>query len=426
MQQDKKVIQKGMTLRLKLCILICLLLASPIGYGLTLNENIHVYGDGKIYARTNTNDAKDQAAGSGEQIYKRVLNLDEDASKLQTSYLYNKDPSIVTNISNQYSVQASSFGGSQHMISIYSNSSIDSRSKIERVGNSLSTDYNINSSNGNLSEAVISSLGGHSRYIAEARLEGKFTLSSKLSEKVDVSRGFDAADLLTNLQSVDIKGSRGVLEDNTAEPPIMLIGGKEASDEDTAASLFRKAKDLAASGNPDDLNKALELYDQALKYNPEDPVIWNNKGTILVRMGKYEDALKAYDSALNLNSEYSAAMINKGIVLSKINKYADALDLFEKSIGLDSTNSVAWYNKGLALARLNKFKDAIASFNTSIDINPEYVDALYSRGKLYYTNEQYNVALESLNRVLELKPDDQDALKYKTLSEEALNQGSTP
>lgn len=413
-------------MRFKLCILICLLLASPIGCQLTFKEKMHVYGDGSIYARTNTDDAKDLASGSGDQIYKRILNLKDGATSLQSSYLYDKDPSIVSNISNQYSAQASAVGGSQHMISVYSNTSINSLSKIERVGNSLSTDYNINSSNGNLSEAVIKSLGGHSRYIAEAKLEGKFTLSSQLSERVDISRGSDAANLLANLQSVDIKGSRGVEEDDTIDPPLMLIGGKEASDQDTAAILTKRGKDLATSGNPDDLDKALKLYDQALELDPENPVIWNNKATVLVKERKYEDALDAYDRALELNSEYPEAMIGKGSALNRLNRSAEAVGLFEKAIALDTSNAKAWNNKGVALARLGRYDDAINSFDKAIEIDPEYEDAFFSRGKLFYTLQHYQEALQSLNRALELNPNDTSASDLKVLAENALNRGLAP
>ncbi len=407
-------------MRLNLYIVVCLLLVSPVGYGLTLKENIHVYGDGSIYARTNTNDANDLASGSGDQIYNRVLNLEEDASSLKSGYIYNKDSSILSNMSNQYFVMASAASGSQHMISVYSNSSINSLSKIDRVGNSLSTDYNIRSSNGNLSEAVTNSLNGHSRYIAEAKLVGNFTLSSQLTEKVDVSRGFDAADLLANLQSMDIKGSRGVEEDDTMEPPVILIGGKEASDQDAAAILTKRGKELATSGDPKNLEKAINLYDQALELDPENPVIWNNKGTALVKEHKYEDALDAYDKALELNSEYPEAMIGKGSALRSLNRSAEAVGLFNKAIGLDPSNAKAWNNKGVALTRLGRYEEAIASFDKAIEIDPEYEDAHFSRGKLFYTLGNYSEALRSLNRALELNPNDKEALDLKEMAERAV------
>lgn len=371
-------------MRLKLCILICLLLASPIGYGLTLNEDIHVYGDGRIYARTNTNDAKDQASGSGDQIYKRDLNLEDDASSLQTSYIYNNGSSIVSNISNQYSLQASSFAGSQHIISVYSNSSINSQGKIERMGNSLSTDYNITSSNGNLSESVITYQGGHSRYIAEARLEGKFDLSSQLSEKVDVSRGFDVADLLASLQSVDLKGDRGVQEDKTAKPSSYLIGGKEVSDEDNVARLVKRAKDLISSSTPDDLNEAIALCDEAINYTTGD-------------------------------TPYQGALIwfNKGIAQNRLTKYEDALNSFNMSISLDSTEKLAWYEKGFALTKLGRNEEAIESFERAIGIDSNYEDALYAKGKLLFDGKKYNESSEILDKLLELSPDDEGALKLK-------------
>jgi tetratricopeptide (TPR) repeat protein len=46
---------------------------------------------------------------------------------------------------------------------------------------------------------------------------------------------------------------------------------------------------------------ALDSFDEALKYNNANPVIWYNKGLVLEEMTEYEQALQAYQKALEFN-----------------------------------------------------------------------------------------------------------------------------
>ena len=56
-----------------------------------------------------------------------------------------------------------------------------------------------------------------------------------------------------------------------------------------------------------EFDQALKYFDKALRTNPNDELVWNNKGVILDAMGKHQEALKCYDHSLGINPEFDLA-----------------------------------------------------------------------------------------------------------------------
>jgi len=398
-------------MRPKLCILIALIIACPVGYGLTLKEDIHVYGDGGMNARTDTNDAKDMASGSGDQSYHRVLDIQDDSTSLQSSYSYSKNASLKSNILNHYFALASSEGGPQHMVSVYSNSSIDSQSSIERNGNSLSTDYNISTRNGNLSESVTNSMNrGKSQFIAESNLQGHFDLSSKLLDKTAISRGFDLQDLSSNLDSVVDKGSRGVIEDRTPLAPVMLVGGKEAPPVDVNSSI-QEGKDLLTEKKFDE---AFKKFETATNSAPQNKFAWYYEGIALAQLQNNEDAFKAFEKALVLDPNYVDALISEGSILRNIGQYDESIKVFDKAINIAPTNENAHFARGEAYLlqgdkegnntkAIDDYTKAVNDFELATNIKPKDRQAWEEKGKALMKLGRTDEANDAFSKAKELK-----------------------
>ena len=47
--------------------------------------------------------------------------------------------------------------------------------------------------------------------------------------------------------------------------------------------------------------EALDLFEQALFLNQNDPELWNNKGVALRSMGRYDEALECFNKSLELD-----------------------------------------------------------------------------------------------------------------------------
>jgi tetratricopeptide (TPR) repeat protein len=79
--------------------------------------------------------------------------------------------------------------------------------------------------------------------------------------------------------------------------------------------------------------------------------MWNNKGYILYKMGRYNEATDAYTQAVTIDPSYVKGWINKGNALTQAGRFQEAADAFNKALTLDPGNSDA--TKGLAAAEQN-------------------------------------------------------------------------
>ena len=52
-----------------------------------------------------------------------------------------------------------------------------------------------------------------------------------------------------------------------------------------------------------------------LKLTRKIQIAWNNKGNVLTKLNKSDEALKAYDKAIEINPQNADAWNNKGVAL---------------------------------------------------------------------------------------------------------------
>ena len=80
---------------------------------------------------------------------------------------------------------------------------------------------------------------------------------------------------------------------------------------------------------------ALEYYNKILELNSRDTKVWNNKGTIFAKTGKYHEAIKCFDKVLEIDPNDAAAWHNKGVVLENLRKPQEAIEYYDKALTLD-------------------------------------------------------------------------------------------
>jgi tetratricopeptide (TPR) repeat protein len=102
-----------------------------------------------------------------------------------------------------------------------------------------------------------------------------------------------------------------------------------------------------------DNRAALMCYQKALEINPDDPITWNLIGWV---KRDWDEKLRAFDRALSLNPGYVSAMINKGWVLSKLDRFQEALTSYEKVLSIDKNNQKALRERGYCLKKIHEQK----------------------------------------------------------------------
>lgn len=87
--------------------------------------------------------------------------------------------------------------------------------------------------------------------------------------------------------------------------------------------------------NLNDKKAAVKDFDQAIKLNANEPILFYNRGTAYMQLQDWKKAKKDLDSVISLLPNYVNAYLNRGIVLLNMNKADEALSDFERGIQID-------------------------------------------------------------------------------------------
>jgi Tfp pilus assembly protein PilF len=151
--------------------------------------------------------------------------------------------------------------------------------------------------------------------------------------------------------------------------------------------------------------EATELFQKALRINPDYPEAHNNLGTLLYQMGKYGAAIKHFEQTLRINPDYAKAHYNLGLVLHQIGKNEAAAEHFEQALQIDPDYADAHNNLGALLYQIGKYEAATEHFEQALRINPDYPEAHYNLGLVLARTGKIEEAIAHYKQALRIKPD---------------------
>ncbi len=190
------------------------------------------------------------------------------------------------------------------------------------------------------------------------------------------------------------------------------IANRGTTNED-AYRLFLQGMYLIDKRNPADAQKAVEVFEQAVRLDPNYAMAWAGKAHAHRAVGnlslntreEYEKSLQAINKALALNENladaYSALCENKML-------YEWDFDGAERecrrAIALDPNSSLAHQIYSRYLMGRGRFDESIAEIKIAIDLEPAslYSQRLY--GNNLYNARRYDEAVMHLKRVIAMDP----------------------
>jgi tetratricopeptide (TPR) repeat protein len=115
-------------------------------------------------------------------------------------------------------------------------------------------------------------------------------------------------------------------------------------------SYDEQARELVQQGK---IQEALDCYNEALKVNPENVVILNNKAIALITLDKCEEALVCTRRAVAINPDAVEVWINMGIAFDKLGRFHEAGDALERAVGLSPYNAYARAMLGIVYQKMD-------------------------------------------------------------------------
>ncbi len=151
----------------------------------------------------------------------------------------------------------------------------------------------------------------------------------------------------------------------------------------------------------------------SLALRPQSAEAHYNRGSLLQRLGRNDEALACFNAALSLRRDYAEALVNRGALMMEAARYEDALADFTRVTIAKPQLTQGWSNQGSALIRLNRNREALASYNRALNLNPDIIEARRARAWLLFSFGQFAESLADIGFVLARNPDDARAWQQR-------------
>ena len=156
-------------------------------------------------------------------------------------------------------------------------------------------------------------------------------------------------------------------------------------------------------------DEALVYFDQAIGIQPDYTEAHYNRGYALMKIRQIDKAISSYDTAIRLRPGYTEAYINRGNAFLALKRPDQAIADYDAAIRCNPKYASAHCNRGAALMDINRPDQALTSFDVAIQLNPEYPMAFNNRGNALLRLNRFAEALTSYDAAIRLKPDYADA-----------------
>jgi tetratricopeptide (TPR) repeat protein len=151
----------------------------------------------------------------------------------------------------------------------------------------------------------------------------------------------------------------------------------------------------------DQLDAALADLDR-IAIHGDFYMIEQNRGEILEKMERYEEALDAYTIAMQAEPGAIVVWQKKGFLLEKLERYDEALDWYSFSqVALGSTGSLM---KAQLLQTLKRHDEAIALFRQVSELEPEDYSLHYDMAVCQIQQGDAAAAIASLETAIAIEP----------------------
>ena len=154
-----------------------------------------------------------------------------------------------------------------------------------------------------------------------------------------------------------------------------------------------------------ELEQAVASIGKAIAINPNEAVIYNNRGAALLELARPDAALEDLDRALALSPGYADAHYNRANVLRSLGQWEPALAGYDRALSLKADHPETWSNRGIVLAALNRWDAAMSSYDRAIALRPDFAAAHFNRANVLCERRHWDAALGGYDRAIALKGD---------------------
>ncbi len=158
--------------------------------------------------------------------------------------------------------------------------------------------------------------------------------------------------------------------------------------------------------------RAKEEIDRALELAPDDAAVLTRKGTILNRLGEYEEAVKLLDRSLE-GAQTAVGFLEKGTALEALKRTEEALEALKQAVSLDDECLPALARMGDLFLQQGQYADAVSALDAALALAPNETKLHALRGQALFQESEYAEAVVAFDRALEGNSSDIDSIRWR-------------
>jgi len=156
--------------------------------------------------------------------------------------------------------------------------------------------------------------------------------------------------------------------------------------------------------NDNFLAKAIGSLDRAIALEPNEPELYNLRGTAWSKMGESERAAADWEKVAQLRPNDSVWQMNIAVDHLRRGDADAAIHALEAALRIDPKNATAYSNLGNALQKKGELDRAVEQYGRAIEIRPDYANAYSNRAYTHLLRGDHASALADCNRAIEINP----------------------
>lgn len=150
-------------------------------------------------------------------------------------------------------------------------------------------------------------------------------------------------------------------------------------------------------------DEALARIDASLSLSPDNLLLLQEKGAVLLAIGRFDVALTVFSKVANRRGGRSAEFL-AGQAARRLDLFADAAQLLEKDLEKNPDSVPSLVELGKVYARERRFEQALELFTHAVEQMPSNYDALHGAGVMLRSLARPKDAVEFYLRALEVAP----------------------
>ena len=159
-----------------------------------------------------------------------------------------------------------------------------------------------------------------------------------------------------------------------------------------------------------------------LSKNPYSEIGWHNLGKNYVKNKMYDEALASFDYAIFSDDSFTSPYIDKGKLLEKMTRYNDAIENYKEIISINPNSSYALFRIAFCFEKNHDYNNSLKYYYKCINEDPNMDKAFFRLSMYFYRLKDFKKAIDFIEKAIKLN---QEKSKYWKIYLNCLSKTST-